>query len=355
MAKPRVHVYQPVDDTGESYRRMEQRGIDVLFPKESYLDAANQREQVEVMFDENTVAGIGVSNRTKRITARSLASSPNLRMIAKYSIGYDNVDVDAATELGIAVVHSPTESNWGGVAEGTVANILAIMKRVRERDRHVKNGGWRDPSLMGTYLGSRQLDDYPGITLGIIGLGRIGSRVADLFAPWRFRIIGFDPYVDAAKFVAHNVKPVDMETLLRESDVVTIHCNLTKETQNLIGEAQLSLMKPNAVLINAARGPIVDADALFFALDSEEIAGAALDVLPEEPPNPQTPLLGLDERIMLSPHMISNNHGTGLTKAIPWVEQAVYAAVRGEVPKYVVNPDVLPKWRERFLGKNLIG
>lgn len=354
MAKPKVHVYQPVDETGDSHRRMEEAGIELKITDRGWMDAANRRESVELEFDPDTVIGLGVSNRSKRVTRKSLESAPNLRMIANYSVGYDNVDIDAANDLGIVVVNSPTESNWGGVAEGAMAYLLSMLKRVRERDRHVKQGGWRDPALTGTYLGARQIDGYEGIAVGIIGLGRIGSRLADLLAPWRVRLMAYDPYVDDSKFVHHNAKPVDLETLLRESDVISIHCNLTKETDKLIGPEQLALMKPSAILVNAARGPIVDIDALFDVLDKDRIGGAVLDVLPEEPPDPQTHLLGLGDKILLSPHMITANHGTGLQVAVPWVEQAVYAALRGEAPKHVTNADVLPKWRERFGGKSLL-
>jgi len=354
VAKPKINIYQPVDETGESYARMRQSGIELQMPEENWMEAANRRENIEMIFDPDTVIGAGVANRSKRITRKSLESAPDLRMIAKYSIGYDNVDTEAATDLGILGVHSPTESNWGGVAEGTMAYMLAVLKKVREKDRQVKEGRWRDPALNGTYLGPRQIDGYAGITIGIIGLGRIGSRLADLLAPWRMRLIAYDPYVDEAKFVHHNVNPVDLETVLRESDVVTIHCNLSPETHQLIGAEQLALMKPNAILVNAARGPIVDADALFEALDKDRIAGAALDVLPEEPPDPQTPLLGLGDKILLSPHMFTGNHGTGLQIAVPWVEEAIYAALRGEVPKHIANEDALHKWRARFEGKNLL-
>ena len=130
-------------------------------------------------------------------------------------MGYDNVDVDAATERGILVVHSPTEGNWGGVAEGTMAYMLSLLKKVREKDRHVKNGGWRDPALFGTYVGARMIDGYEGLTIGIVGLGRIGSRLADLLAPWRVKLIAYDPYAEDSKFVHHNVRPVGLETLLK--------------------------------------------------------------------------------------------------------------------------------------------
>ena len=354
VAKPKVDVYMPADESRESYERMAQAGAEINIPAENWMVQANRPEIIEIIFDPDTVVGVGVANRLRQVTRKSLEGAPELRMIVKYSIGYDNVDVDAATEKGVLVVHSPTESNWGGVAEGTMANMLAILKNVRMKDRHVKDGGWRDAKLMGTYLGSRQIDDYQGITVGIIGLGRIGSRLADLLAPWRLNLIAFDPYVAESVYVHHNVKAVDMETLLRTSDVVTLHCNLTAETQGLIGADQLALMKPTAVLLNAARGPIVDIDALFGALDRDRLAGAALDVLPDEPPDPQTPLLGLGDKVLLSPHMIAHNKGTGLQIAVPWVEKAVMDVLRGKIPKHIVNQEALPDWRARFEGKNLL-
>ncbi len=353
--QPKVRIYEAVDTAGESYERMRAAGLAVQIPDEPWAQAANRTgESVELVFDADTVAAAGVANRLNSLTRRSLESAPDLRLVAKYSVGYDNVDEAAATDLGILVVNSPTESNWSGVAEGTIAFILALLKKVRERDRSVKDGAWRDPALEGTYLGARQSDGYPGIAVGIVGLGRIGSRVADLLAPWRVRLIGYDPYAEEARFVSRNVRRTTLDALLAEADVVTIHCNLTPETRGLIGARELALMKSDAVLVNAARGPIVDIDALFDALQEDRLAGAALDVLPEEPPQPQTPLLGLGEKVLLSPHMITANRGTGLRMAVPWVERAILAAVRGEIPEHVVNPDAIPLWRRRFAGKSLI-
>ena len=354
MEKPIVKIYHAVDETGDSYMRMEKAGIKVDWQRGVWDSNEKDRHEEEIIFDADTVVGVGVANRTIQITRKSLESAPQLRMIAKYTNGYDNVQVDAASELGIIVVHSPTESNWGGVAEGTMAYILCLLKKVREKDRAVKSGNWRDPSLFGTYVGSRISDGYEGITIGIIGLGRIGSRLADLLAPWRVTLLAHDPYVEDAKFVHHNVKRMDLETLLKQSDVVTLHCDLNEETINLISTEALEKMKPTAILVNAARGPCVDLNALVDALLQEKIAGAALDALTEEPPNPQSALLGLEDKVLLSPHMITANHGGGLIPAIPWVEAAVYSALKGEVPNHVVNVDVLPKWRERFGGKSLL-
>ena len=296
----------------------------------------------------------GVANRTLQIRNSSFESAPELRLVAYYSNGYDNIDLDSASDRGVLVVHSPTEANWGGVAEGTFAAILCLLKMLREKDRSVKEGRWRDPSFFGTYLGSRISDGYGGITIGIIGLGRIGSRLADLFAPWRVTLLGHDPHVEDAKFVHHNVRSVDLATLLEESDVITLHCDLNEETRNIISAEAIDRMKPDAILVNAARGPCVDLDALVDALLQDRIAGAALDALTQEPPDPQSPLLGLQDRVLLSPHMVAANHGGGLLPAIPWVETAVLAALRGQEPNHVVNKAALPLWRERFGGLSLI-
>jgi phosphoglycerate dehydrogenase-like enzyme len=339
MQKPKVHVYNPVDETGESYRRMSEAGIEVIRPGELWATAANRREVVEMDFAQDTAIGVGVANRSTQVTRKSLESAPNLRAIVKYTVGFDNVDIEAATEMGILVIHSPTEPNWGGVAEGTVANILTVLKKIREKDKHVKNGGWRDPSLQGIYLGARHMDDYPGLAIG---------------APWRVRLMAYDPYVDESKFVLHNARSVSLETLLKECDVVTIHCNLTRETTKFINAERLALMKKNALLVNAARGPIVDVDALFDALEKKQIAGAALDVLPQEPPDPQTPILGMGDNVLLSPHMISNNVGTGLQLASGWVEKAVFDLLKGEVPRHVANEEAIAAWKERFGGKSLL-
>ena len=133
MEMPKVKIYHSVDETGESYRRMENAGIKVLREKGTWDSNSVNQQQKEILFDSDIVVGVGVANRTTQITLRSFESASNLRMIAKYTNGYDNVNVDAATELGVIVVHSPTESNWGGVAEGTMANILCLLKKVREK------------------------------------------------------------------------------------------------------------------------------------------------------------------------------------------------------------------------------
>jgi len=304
---------------------------------------------------EGCHALVGTSIRSSPITKKIMESSNKLRIVAKYTIGVDDVDVEAATESGILVTHSPTESNWGGVAEGTITAMLTMLKKVRERDRHLKQGGpWRDKGFEGTYLGSRA-DGYPGITLGIIGLGRIGSRVATLMRPWKMRMLACDPYVPDSKFKEHGVERVDLPTLLRECDIVTLHVVLTRETRHMIGAGELAQMKPTAILVNTSRGACVDEAALVEALQKRQIAGAALDVFEHEPLALESPLRMLGDKVLLSPHMVSSNKGSGLKPGIRWATESVLTALRGEVPDNVYNKEVIPVWRGRFGGKSVWG
>jgi phosphoglycerate dehydrogenase-like enzyme len=346
LSRPRVLIYRPIDETGASHAELEAAGCDVIV-------AAPGAERAEITkLAPNAHALLGATFRGV-IDRELLTISPTLRIVSKYTIGVDDVDVEAASALGVLVTHCPTEANWGGVAEGAIAMMLALLKRIRERDAKVKAGGWREPPFYGTYLGQRA-DGYAGITIGIVGLGRAGSRVAELLAPWRVRVLAADPYVDAAKFARLAVERVDLDTLLREADVVTLHCNLTAETRGLIDRRRLALLKRSAVLINTARGRVVDVDALCDALAADALAGAALDVLPEEPPAHDARILSFGDRVLLSPHMVAANQGGTLGAAIPWATAATLAALRGEMPDNVYNADAVASWLARFGGKSLL-
>jgi D-3-phosphoglycerate dehydrogenase len=346
LRRPKVCVYRPVDESGESHRRLEAVGCDLAVAPAD----ANTEQLAALCGDADALLGATFRGFMDR---GFLSISPRLRLVAKYTIGVDDVDLDVATDLGILVTHSPTEANWGGVAEGALAMILTLLKRVRERDRHVKAGGWREPPIYGTYLG-RRADGYEGITIGIVGLGRAGARVADLLRPWSLRVLAADPYVPSEKFVRHGVERTDLESLLGAADVVTLHCNLTAETRGLVDRSRLALMKRTAVLVNTARGSVVDLAALCDALDSGALAGAALDVLPEEPPARESRILSFGDRVLLAPHMIAANQGGTLGAAVPWATDAVIAALRGEVPERVYNIEAIPAWRQRFGGRALL-
>ncbi len=342
--RPLVAIFRPVDESGESHEALRAVGCEVVVgPREPAPDRLPD-------LASGASALMGASFRTLTITRELMRALPELRIISKYTIGVDDIDVDAATELGILVTYCPTEANWGGVAEGTMAMMLALLKRLRERDRQVKAGRWRDPGLRGVYLGARE-DGYAGITIGLVGLGRIGTRVADLLVPWRVRVIACDPYVDDRHFRRHGVVRVDLPSLLRDADVVSLHCSLTAQTQGMIGAHELARMREGAILLNTARGPLLDVDALCDALDRGALRGAALDVLPEEPPPASARLLTYGDRVLLSPHMVAANDGGTLAAAVPWATLATMQALRGELPEHIYNTDAVPVWRQRFGGR----
>ena len=345
--QPGVIIYRPVDESGGSHRRLVEAGCRVSFvDADGDLDSALAREApVDAL--------LAASFRGFRLDRPRLEALPELRIVAKYTIGVDDVDVAAATDLGILVTHSPTEANWGGVAEGTIALMLALLKKIGARSARVKTGGWRSDELQGTYLGTRE-DGYPGITLGIIGLGRVGRRVAELMAPWKIRLLATDPYVDRSVFSRYGTEAVDLDALMARSDVVLVHCTLTDETDRLIDRARLELLQSHALLINTARGRIVDVDAVCDALDARRIGGAAFDVLPEEPPRADARILRTDERVILSPHMVAANAGGTLSAAIPWATEAVLQALAGQVPRHVYNEAVITGWSARFANKPLL-
>jgi phosphoglycerate dehydrogenase-like enzyme len=233
--------------------------------------------------------------------------------------------------------------------------MLSLLKRVVERDADVRAGKWRTADNFAYYVGSRASDGFPGQTVGLVGLGRIGTRVAQLLAPWRARIIAYDPYVPPAHFLTHGVTSVDYQTLLRESDVVSFHVVLTPETRYMFGEAELKLMKPNAIVLNTARGKVVDEKALARAIDEGRVRGAAIDAFEEEPLPADSPLRKLGDRVLLSPHSASYTEGGELRQGVAWATRSVVTALKGGIPDNVYNRDVIPRWKERFGGASAAG
>ena len=355
MSQQKIFVFAPLEEERAAHRPLEDAGCRLVLGDASWHTPKGNNEDEMCRLAEGAVALMGSSIRSSPITRRIMQSAgPGLRVVSKYTVGVDDVDDDAATEMGILVTHGPTESNWGGVAEGTMAIMLSLLKQLRERDAAVKAGRWRDAALQGMYLGRRMSDGYEGITVGIIGLGRIGRRMADLLAPWRVRLLACDPYVEPARFVIHNCQSVDLATLLRESDVVTLHVNLTRETRRFLGREQFALMKRSAIFINCARGQAVDEPALAKALRDGTIRAAGIDVFEDEPLAPDSPLRSLGDKVLLSPHMVSSNWRSGLAPGVAWAVRSTLQVLRGEVPDNVYNPEVIPKWKERFGGKSVL-
>lgn len=352
---PKVFVFAPADATGDSHDKLEKAGCELTLGEASWHTPQGDSEDEVCRMGQGAAAMMGTSIRSSPISRKVMEASDDLRIVAKCTVGVDDVDVDAATEMGILVCHAPTEANCHGVAEGAVAMMLALLKKVRERDDSMKAGDWRKPELQGMYLGRRETDGYQGLVLGIIGLGRIGSRVCELMAPWKMRIIACDPYVDKDKFVRYGAEQVDLETVCRESDILTMHVTHTRETRKMMGAELFALMKPDAVFINTSRGAVVQEDALADALADGTIAAAAIDVFDDEPLPHDSPLMKLGDKVLLSAHMVSSNvKSGGLHPGYQWATRSVITALNGEVPDNVFNKEVIPAWLERFGGKKLL-
>jgi len=266
MSKPKILIFAPREEPPETIEALEGLGCELVFGDRAWQLPRTTHEDAVVEAAREAVALMGTSMRHTPISRRIMQASQRLRIVAKYTVGVDDIDTEAATELGIMVCHAPTESNCFGVAETTIAFMLSLLKKVGERDADVRAGKWRTADNFAYYVGSRASDGFPGQTIGLVGFGRIGTRVAQLLAPWRSRIIAYDPYVPPAHFLTHGVTAVDYQTLLRESDVVSFHVVLTPETRYMFGEAELKLMKPNAIVLNTARGKVVDEKALARAI-----------------------------------------------------------------------------------------
>jgi phosphoglycerate dehydrogenase-like enzyme len=274
------------------------------------------------------------------ISGDILDSCPELQAVVKSSIGIETVDVEAATELGILCCNSPTPENYLGVAEATVGFMVALFKRLKYNEAVLRGGGWKEPQNRGALM--------VGKTVGIIGVGRIGRNVAKRLGPWEMKFLGYDPYVSQEAVAPLGIKMVSLEELLRESDVVTIHVVLTKETRKMMRMPQLRLMKQTAYIVNTSRGQIFDEGDLARALNDRIIAGAALDVFDEEPTPMTNPLRQVDAaKLILTPHIIGNNPGS-IEAGQKMAAESITAILDGKVPETLVNPAAVERWKQRF-------
>jgi glyoxylate reductase len=262
---------------------------------------------------------------TDPVDAELMDALPDLRAVANYAVGTDNVDLEAATERGIAVGNTP-EVLTDATADLAFALILAGARRLEEAARAVRGGEWQTWEPSG-WLGH----DVHGATLGIVGFGRIGRAVAQRASGFEMTVLHHDVDEDST--------PLD--ELLERSDIVTLHCPLTPETHHLIDAAALRRMKRTAILVNTARGPIVDHSALRHALEEGEIAGAALDVTEPEPLPAAHPLL-VAPNLTVLPHIASGTHRTRALMADMAVDNLL-AALDGQPMPHPANPDVKPR------------
>jgi D-3-phosphoglycerate dehydrogenase len=267
-----------------------------------------------------------------RYEAAFMARAPGLKVICRTGIGYDNVEVAAATKRGIAVCNAP-DGPTISTAEHALALMLAAAKDLKRTEATTKRGGKVD------FFNEYQGLELAELRLGLIGLGRIGSRVARVARALDMLVSAFDPWVDPERVAALGIDRVaTLDELLAESDVVSLHLPLTPESRHLINAERLARMKRGVIVINAARGGLVDESALLAALESGQVRAAGLDVFEKEPPPPDHPLLQRDD-VVFTPHIAA---ATAAGKARLWssaLTQAVMA-LKGERPPSLVNPEI---------------
>lgn len=287
--------------------------------------------------EEDTLAALaadvdGILTCFAQVTDKVVRAAQKCIVIGRYGVGVDNIAVDTATELGIAVTYVP-DYCVDEVSDHVMGLLLDWNRRITLFDKSVKGDGWGSVPLTMRIMRLR------GKKLGIVGFGRIGRAVCQKALAFGFEALAYDPFISAEQAAADGARLVDMETLLRESDFVTLHSPLTPETHNLIGGAELALMKSDAFLINCARGPLIDENALYAALQSGGIGGAGLDVLVDAHPSPDAPLLKLDN-VIVTPHVAFFSQ-----EAVLELEERaageVAAVLQGRMPDNLVNRAVL--------------
>jgi D-3-phosphoglycerate dehydrogenase len=269
-----------------------------------------------------------------KVSARTVAGADRLKVVARFGVGYDNVDVPACTRAGVLLTITP-DGVRRPVAVAALTFLLALSHKLLVKDRLTRTGRWAE-KLEHTGQGPT------GRTLGIVGLGNIGRELAALARPFGLRVVAHDPWAAAA-----DVPLLPLADLLRQSDYVCLCCALTPDTHHLINAERLALMKRTAYLINVARGPIVDQAALHEALAARRIQGAALDVFEQEPVTPDDPILGLDN-VILAPHAVCWTDECFALNGRSAIASLIDVA-RGLVPKNVVNRDALAHERLRHL------
>lgn len=325
MSKPRVYVTRQLfDDAIEVLERHADvevfEGVDNAIPRELLLTKVRDVDGLLPLL-------------TETIDAEVMDAGGKLRVISNYAVGFNNIDVDAATERGIYVTNTP------GILTDTTADcafalLMAAARRIPEADRHVKAKKWIHAWGPRMFIGT----DIHGKTLGILGLGRIGSALAKRAKGFDMDIIYYDisRREDLEGELGISYKPLD--SVISESDFLSLHVPLTEKTHHMIGEEQLARMKRTAFLINTSRGPVVDERALYETLRDGVIAGAGLDVFEEEPVDHDSPLLNLDN-IVLTPHIASASVETRTKMAITAATNLV-SVLQDKEPPNLVNPEV---------------
>ena len=311
------------------------------------LDKLRQHAQVDFIDLDKKLRGKDLAEKlrgyhfiiasvTPYYDAEFFKVNKDVLLIARHGIGGDNVDLQAATEEGVIVTRVPGYKERDAVAELAVALCLSVVRKVCQSNNMVRQGKW---SERGKIIGF----NISGKTVGVIGIGNIGGRVAEIFSRgFNAHVLAYDPFVNPEYAEKLGVRLVDFETLLRESDIIMIHAPLTKENYHMISDKEFSAMKQGVVIVNAARGELIDTQALIRALESGKVAGVGLDVIEGEPIDSSHPILRY-ENVVITPHIGANTR-EGLRGMDESNVDAILKVMRGEPPtEYIVNPQVLSK------------
>ena len=272
--------------------------------------------------------GLIVRSQTK-VTSEVIEAGTKLQVVGRAGVGVDNIDLQSATEKGVVVVNAPT-GNVVSAAEHALGLMLCLSRNIPQANAALKAGRWERSRFVGVELRAK--------TLGIVGLGQVGSELARRAHGLEMDVLAFDPFVPEERARVLGLDLVSLEELLERSDFVSLHTTLTDKTADLIGEAELRRMKPTARIINAARGGLIDEEALARALEEGRLGGAALDVFAEEPFK-EHPLLK-SERVVMTPHLGASTEEAQERVAVNVAEQVV-AVLKGEPARYAVNAPMI--------------
>ena len=321
--KPTVFVPEPIAECGMTILR---EACDCIAPW------ADGKKLVDADLKEMLYSADAVIVRLFGIDSSDLDHCPDLKVIGKHGVGVDNIDCRAAAARGIPVVYTPT-ANSNAVAEHTIGLMLALARNTVPSSVALRDGRFADRAQ---FTGV----ELAGKTLGVVGLGRVGNRVAEMAAAGlAMKVSGYDPFLTAETYQGPAELTTSLEDLFSEADFLTLHVALSPETRHLIDDKHIRMLKPGCLIINTSRGAVIDENALIRALEDERIAGAAIDVFEEEPVPADHPLCRAPN-LLMTPH-ISSSTEESMDRMASDSAQGVLDVLQGRVPAWVVNPEVL--------------
>jgi D-3-phosphoglycerate dehydrogenase len=316
---------------------MREAGLQVTLGRDRWDDPGRPmttEELIAACSDADAVTGVSRDS----YQGAFMRACPNLKIISKVGVGVEKIDLATATDLGILVTNTPVEEGIKAVAEHAVTLMLALSHTIKQLEQVLRSSRWRGPDTSPANLFGKKI--------GFLGFGRIAREVAHRLKNWDVTMVAYDPYVDQEQAASIGVSLCSLDEVLSQSDIISVHLVVTRETRDLLGAEQFSLMRPGALIVNTSRGEVIDEDALANALASGHIKGAGLDVFKEEPPDLSHPLFQL-------PNVIATPHAAGFAAESIYANAIAAAhnivdALQGRIPQTVVNPAAIPKWQERW-------